>query len=217
MHQIAYKRFLEWFYLSIIGCCWTVFSRSILIYTGLPHLALHFSYYMLENRPRNIYGMVCYSCLLAPPNTKECKCSAISMHFIWFWLAIIWKLSMNCFSDDYYVWTISTYPVKEFLLPSSLANYGRKCWTFGERSESLMVGPAIFQSCSSFCLLTSYLTSVNRCEESQICVFFNSVSVQLWRKHGRFVNPCKSVSHLFMSFGFKVMQGLILSCGNQHW
>ncbi|KAG8512308.1 Tumor necrosis factor receptor superfamily member EDAR [Galemys pyrenaicus] len=31
-------------------------------------------YYMLENRPRNIYGMVCYSCLLAPPNTKECKC-----------------------------------------------------------------------------------------------------------------------------------------------
>ena len=32
------------------------------------------SYYMLENRPRNIYGMVCYSCLLAPPNTKECEC-----------------------------------------------------------------------------------------------------------------------------------------------
>lgn len=29
---------------------------------------------MLENRPRNIYGMVCYSCLLAPPNTKECEC-----------------------------------------------------------------------------------------------------------------------------------------------
>ncbi|XP_032118875.1 tumor necrosis factor receptor superfamily member EDAR isoform X3 [Sapajus apella] len=29
-------------------------------------------YYMLENRPRNIYGMVCYSCLLAPRNTKEC-------------------------------------------------------------------------------------------------------------------------------------------------
>ncbi|XP_049637329.1 tumor necrosis factor receptor superfamily member EDAR [Suncus etruscus] len=29
-------------------------------------------YYMLENRPRNIYGMVCYSCLLAPPNTKKC-------------------------------------------------------------------------------------------------------------------------------------------------
>uniref|UniRef100_A0A8D2JHS2 Tumor necrosis factor receptor superfamily member EDAR n=1 Tax=Varanus komodoensis TaxID=61221 RepID=A0A8D2JHS2_VARKO len=29
-------------------------------------------YYMLENRPRNIYGMVCYSCSLAPPNTKEC-------------------------------------------------------------------------------------------------------------------------------------------------
>ncbi|XP_038597740.1 tumor necrosis factor receptor superfamily member EDAR [Tachyglossus aculeatus] len=32
-------------------------------------------YYMLENRPRNIYGMVCYSCLLAPPNTKECVVS----------------------------------------------------------------------------------------------------------------------------------------------
>uniref|UniRef100_A0A8D0DJL7 Tumor necrosis factor receptor superfamily member EDAR n=1 Tax=Salvator merianae TaxID=96440 RepID=A0A8D0DJL7_SALMN len=29
-------------------------------------------YYMLENRPRNIYGMVCYSCSMAPPNTKEC-------------------------------------------------------------------------------------------------------------------------------------------------
>ncbi|XP_053563587.1 tumor necrosis factor receptor superfamily member EDAR isoform X2 [Bombina bombina] len=29
-------------------------------------------FYMLENRPRNIYGMVCYSCALAPPNIKEC-------------------------------------------------------------------------------------------------------------------------------------------------
>ncbi|XP_074210787.1 tumor necrosis factor receptor superfamily member EDAR isoform X1 [Camelus bactrianus] len=29
-------------------------------------------YYMMENRPRNIYGLVCYSCLLAPPHTKEC-------------------------------------------------------------------------------------------------------------------------------------------------
>ncbi|XP_030057337.1 tumor necrosis factor receptor superfamily member EDAR [Microcaecilia unicolor] len=29
-------------------------------------------YYMLENRPRNMYGMVCYSCALAPSNTKEC-------------------------------------------------------------------------------------------------------------------------------------------------
>lgn len=38
-----------------------------------PLPRLH-SYYMLENRPRNIYGLVCYSCLLAPPNTKECEC-----------------------------------------------------------------------------------------------------------------------------------------------
>ncbi|XP_006883884.1 PREDICTED: tumor necrosis factor receptor superfamily member EDAR [Elephantulus edwardii] len=39
-------------------------------------------YYMLENRPRNIYGMVCYSCLLAPPNTKECVgvTSGVSAH-----------------------------------------------------------------------------------------------------------------------------------------
>ncbi|KAM7318882.1 hypothetical protein ACRRTK_021994 [Alexandromys fortis] len=39
-------------------------------------------YYMLENRPRNIYGMVCYSCLLAPPNTKECvgATSGVSAH-----------------------------------------------------------------------------------------------------------------------------------------
>ncbi|XP_057707439.1 tumor necrosis factor receptor superfamily member EDAR isoform X2 [Corythoichthys intestinalis] len=29
-------------------------------------------YYMLDNRPRNIYGMVCHSCQNAPPNTKEC-------------------------------------------------------------------------------------------------------------------------------------------------
>ncbi|XP_045299684.1 tumor necrosis factor receptor superfamily member EDAR isoform X3 [Leopardus geoffroyi] len=40
-------------------------------------------YYMLENRPRNIYGMVCYSCLLAPPNTKECTgaSSGVSSNF----------------------------------------------------------------------------------------------------------------------------------------
>ncbi|XP_077584281.1 tumor necrosis factor receptor superfamily member EDAR [Stigmatopora nigra] len=29
-------------------------------------------YYMLDNRPRNLYGMVCHSCQNAPPNTKEC-------------------------------------------------------------------------------------------------------------------------------------------------
>ncbi|KAG7463731.1 hypothetical protein MATL_G00179770 [Megalops atlanticus] len=29
-------------------------------------------YYILENRPRNIYGMVCHSCQNAPRNTKEC-------------------------------------------------------------------------------------------------------------------------------------------------
>lgn len=32
-----------------------------------------FRYYMLENRPRNLYGMVCHSCQNAPRNTKECK------------------------------------------------------------------------------------------------------------------------------------------------
>lgn len=30
-------------------------------------------YYMLENRPKNLYGMVCHSCQNAPRNTKECK------------------------------------------------------------------------------------------------------------------------------------------------
>lgn len=30
-------------------------------------------YYMLENRPRNLYGMVCHSCQNAPVNTKECR------------------------------------------------------------------------------------------------------------------------------------------------
>ncbi|KAM9709333.1 tumor necrosis factor receptor superfamily member EDAR isoform 1-T2 [Menidia menidia] len=29
-------------------------------------------YYMLKNRPRNLYGMVCHSCQNAPRNTKEC-------------------------------------------------------------------------------------------------------------------------------------------------
>uniref|UniRef100_A0A7N6BXN5 Tumor necrosis factor receptor superfamily member EDAR death domain-containing protein n=1 Tax=Anabas testudineus TaxID=64144 RepID=A0A7N6BXN5_ANATE len=29
-------------------------------------------YYMLESRPRNLYGMVCHSCQNAPRNTKEC-------------------------------------------------------------------------------------------------------------------------------------------------
>ncbi|XP_024143097.2 tumor necrosis factor receptor superfamily member EDAR isoform X2 [Oryzias melastigma] len=30
-------------------------------------------YYMLENRARNLYAMVCHSCQNAPQNTKECK------------------------------------------------------------------------------------------------------------------------------------------------
>ncbi|KAA0715359.1 Tumor necrosis factor receptor superfamily member EDAR [Triplophysa tibetana] len=30
-------------------------------------------YYILENRPRNIYGMVCHSCQNAPKNVKDCK------------------------------------------------------------------------------------------------------------------------------------------------
>ncbi|XP_040192408.1 tumor necrosis factor receptor superfamily member EDAR isoform X1 [Rana temporaria] len=29
-------------------------------------------YYMLESRPKSMYGMVCHSCSLAPPNIKEC-------------------------------------------------------------------------------------------------------------------------------------------------
>ncbi|XP_040004730.1 tumor necrosis factor receptor superfamily member EDAR [Xiphias gladius] len=33
-------------------------------------------YYMLENRPRNLYGMVCHSCQNAPRNTKECMQSS---------------------------------------------------------------------------------------------------------------------------------------------
>uniref|UniRef100_UPI0037E7E66B tumor necrosis factor receptor superfamily member EDAR n=1 Tax=Semicossyphus pulcher TaxID=241346 RepID=UPI0037E7E66B len=32
-------------------------------------------YYMLETRPRNLYGMVCHSCQNAPRNTKECMSS----------------------------------------------------------------------------------------------------------------------------------------------
>uniref|UniRef100_A0A3B3TNR6 Ectodysplasin A receptor n=1 Tax=Poecilia latipinna TaxID=48699 RepID=A0A3B3TNR6_9TELE len=30
-------------------------------------------YYMLDNKPRNAYGMVCHSCQNAPSNTKKCK------------------------------------------------------------------------------------------------------------------------------------------------
>ncbi|CAH2223190.1 tumor necrosis factor receptor superfamily member EDAR isoform X2 [Pelobates cultripes] len=33
-------------------------------------------FYMLENRPQNIYGMVCHACSLAPPNVKECLASS---------------------------------------------------------------------------------------------------------------------------------------------
>ncbi|XP_029968372.1 tumor necrosis factor receptor superfamily member EDAR [Salarias fasciatus] len=33
-------------------------------------------YYMLQNRPRNLYGMVCHSCQNAPRNTKECMQSS---------------------------------------------------------------------------------------------------------------------------------------------
>uniref|UniRef100_A0A6Q2Z181 Tumor necrosis factor receptor superfamily member EDAR death domain-containing protein n=1 Tax=Esox lucius TaxID=8010 RepID=A0A6Q2Z181_ESOLU len=35
-------------------------------------------YYILENRPRNLYGMVCHSCQNAPRNTKECITKAVS-------------------------------------------------------------------------------------------------------------------------------------------
>ncbi|XP_074515767.1 tumor necrosis factor receptor superfamily member EDAR [Sebastes fasciatus] len=34
-------------------------------------------YYMLENRPRNLYGMVCHSCQNAPRNTKECMSTGV--------------------------------------------------------------------------------------------------------------------------------------------
>lgn len=37
-------------------------------------------YYILENRPRNIYGMVCHSCQNAPRNTKECKTKNKHLH-----------------------------------------------------------------------------------------------------------------------------------------
>lgn len=49
---------------------------TCLLYLVFPS----YSYYILENRPRNIYGMVCYSCLLAPPNTKECECTLSFYH-----------------------------------------------------------------------------------------------------------------------------------------
>uniref|UniRef100_A0A3B4YT97 Ectodysplasin A receptor n=1 Tax=Seriola lalandi dorsalis TaxID=1841481 RepID=A0A3B4YT97_SERLL len=39
-------------------------------------------YYMLENRPRNLYGMVCHSCQNAPRNTKECKSNFFSHSFL---------------------------------------------------------------------------------------------------------------------------------------
>ncbi|KAM4609331.1 tumor necrosis factor receptor superfamily member EDAR [Polymixia lowei] len=34
-------------------------------------------YYILENRPRNLYGKVCHSCQNAPRNTKECMRTAV--------------------------------------------------------------------------------------------------------------------------------------------
>ncbi|KAL4635710.1 tumor necrosis factor receptor superfamily member EDAR-like [Arapaima gigas] len=38
-------------------------------------------YYILENRPRNIYGMVCHSCQNAPKNIKECNFSTSLLRF----------------------------------------------------------------------------------------------------------------------------------------
>ncbi|KAK1167843.1 tumor necrosis factor receptor superfamily member EDAR-like isoform X1 [Acipenser oxyrinchus oxyrinchus] len=35
-------------------------------------------YYILENRHKNIYGMVCHSCLMAPSNIKECMGTMLS-------------------------------------------------------------------------------------------------------------------------------------------
>ncbi|XP_072433638.1 tumor necrosis factor receptor superfamily member EDAR isoform X3 [Chiloscyllium punctatum] len=38
-------------------------------------------YYILDNRSRNTYTKVCHSCLLAPPNTKECLGITLSSSF----------------------------------------------------------------------------------------------------------------------------------------
>uniref|UniRef100_A0A3P8VXV9 Ectodysplasin A receptor n=1 Tax=Cynoglossus semilaevis TaxID=244447 RepID=A0A3P8VXV9_CYNSE len=46
---------------------------SVPFYILIPVLPVSSRYYMLENRPRNLYGMVCHSCQNAPRNTKECK------------------------------------------------------------------------------------------------------------------------------------------------
>lgn len=61
---------------SVLACV-TPGSAACSVLSLLPC-----SYYMLENRPRNIYGMVCYSCLLAPPHTKECECSCPSVRAV---------------------------------------------------------------------------------------------------------------------------------------
>ncbi|XP_022522988.2 tumor necrosis factor receptor superfamily member EDAR [Astyanax mexicanus] len=51
--------------------------RATMLTLGTPHSdaecgACLPGYYLLESRPRNIYGMVCHSCQNAPPNTIQC-------------------------------------------------------------------------------------------------------------------------------------------------
>lgn len=81
------------------------------------------SYYMLENRPRNIYGMVCYSCLLAPPNTKECECSPFHRTTV----------SLKCLSDGLTVPRMSVcglpYKTKEVnVLPLGAESCHEQAW-----------------------------------------------------------------------------------------
>uniref|UniRef100_A0A8B9H8U7 Ectodysplasin A receptor n=1 Tax=Astyanax mexicanus TaxID=7994 RepID=A0A8B9H8U7_ASTMX len=59
--------------------------RATMLTLGTPHSdaecgACLPGYYLLESRPRNIYGMVCHSCQNAPPNTIQCKSTYYTHH-----------------------------------------------------------------------------------------------------------------------------------------
>lgn len=72
-------------------------SRSCVAHVFIYlYLLLCPRYYMLENRPRNLYGMVCHSCQNAPRNTKECKSN---FHF----LLICLPINVSLFSSKVWI------------------------------------------------------------------------------------------------------------------
>lgn len=92
-------------------------------------------YYMLENRPRNLYGMVCHSCQNAPRNTKECKANLFSF----------------LFPSPSFLTTFFPPPTPSFYPPF---NYESPPFLF----EHISSKPSLSQHWPCFCWIKSYQT-----------------------------------------------------------